>query len=613
RKYFSISKKPNSTYIGRNIYLSNKYILSEAEKEMPLPSTLLHRLAQRGIVNIEKSREKECEETFAEDYSEKDDVNPENFEYHTKKRDDNIWMVKVKRRFKETTKGVKGCPNKWNVFHICTVFCLERWGEGQLKPSKSYKERYNRLIKRYPIPKNWINVWDPGCEAYYFWNQLTNEVSWLPPKHPKAIVCKAAAMLRREKDKPEMDIEDEETLCVTNSLPEEEAQQRSLTVPKKVKSRDLDKILRYKKFRKHGQEYSDILDPMDPASYGDCARGSWSSGLDSKMTDIRRRKHFNSLSPLLKLDVFEMNKLPEEIEQKSIIGGTISFLSRILIGFMIYKEMQYYFDTSVAFKFIPDAEIQSKLKFNLDITVKMPFAEILYKSNENFDLKMPERSLRPVEPYDACRIHGTLTVNKVAGNFHITGGKSLYFPQGHLHLNIIFGEVPANFSHRITKLSFGNPQSVIVQPLEYEEKIITDEKSLIIYYIEVVPTDIETFRSHIKAYQYSVKENIRHIDHNQGSHGTPGIYIKYDMSALKVRVLRNRENILKLLIRLCSVTSGIIVISRIINRFLQKLFENFLNVFAPGSYAMIQEKSSLNANSQNSSNMFEVFTDVNVI
>lgn len=31
------------------------------------------------------------------------------------------------------------------------------------------------------------------------------------------------------------------------------------------------------------------------------------------------------------------------------------------------------------------------------------------------------------------------------------------------------------------------------------------------YYIEVVPTDIETFTSHIKTFQYSVKENVRAI------------------------------------------------------------------------------------------------------
>lgn len=102
-------------------------------------------------------------------------------------------MEKVKRRFKETTKGVKGqefnyffqsaeidnslsgCPNKWNVHHVCTVFCLERWGEGHVKPTKIYRERYNRLIDRYAIPKNWVNVWDPGCEAFYFWNKTTGE------------------------------------------------------------------------------------------------------------------------------------------------------------------------------------------------------------------------------------------------------------------------------------------------------------------------------------------------------------------------------------------------------------------------------------------------------
>jgi hypothetical protein len=68
----------------------------------------------------------EPEETFAEDYSEKDDqsVNPDSYEYQSNKRGDNIWMEKVKRRFKETTKGVKGCPNKWNVHHSKLIFQL---------------------------------------------------------------------------------------------------------------------------------------------------------------------------------------------------------------------------------------------------------------------------------------------------------------------------------------------------------------------------------------------------------------------------------------------------------------------------------------------------------
>lgn len=34
---------------------------------------------------------------------------------------------------------------------------------------------------------------------------------------------------------------------------------------------------------------------------------------------------------------------------------------------------------------------------------------------------------------------------------------------------------------------------------------------MIMYYVEVVPTDIETSFSHVKTYQYSVKENVRLI------------------------------------------------------------------------------------------------------
>lgn len=159
----------------------------------------------------------------------------------------------------------------------------------------------------------------------------------------------------------------------------------------------------------------------------------------------------------------------------------------------------------------------------------------MYKTNEFLNIKMPPRSIKAIEPYDSCRVFGTLKLNKVAGNFHITQGKSLHFGQGHLHLNIMFDDVATNFSHRITKLSFGDPQSGIVQPLEFEEKIFMDgeffvmsdvcnfnfyltyffiffiEKNMIMYYIEIVPTDIETFVSHVKTFQYSVKENIRTI------------------------------------------------------------------------------------------------------
>lgn len=115
-------------------------------------------------------------------------------------------------------------------------------------------------------------------------------VSWLPPKHPKAVICKSAATLRKEKDRPNLlDTKDDDvemapfmpsSVAANRSPPrDEERYQRPAAMPKK-RSRDLEKILRTKKGRKQYHETSDKIDPMDPAAYGTCPRGKWSSGLN---------------------------------------------------------------------------------------------------------------------------------------------------------------------------------------------------------------------------------------------------------------------------------------------------------------------------------------------
>ena len=37
---------------------------------------------------------------------------------------------------------------------------------------------------------------------------------------------------------------------------------------------------------------------------------------------------------------------------------------------------------------------------------------------------IPDRKFVPDAEHDACRIHGTLALNKVEGNFHVTAGKN---------------------------------------------------------------------------------------------------------------------------------------------------------------------------------------------
>lgn len=89
---------------------------------------------------------------------------------------------------------------------------------------------------------------------------------------------------------------------------------------------------------------------------------------------------------------------------------------------------------------------------------------------------MPKRRVNPNKQFDACRIYGSLILNKVAGNFHITAGRSIDLPRGHIHFSAFMSDTDYNFTHRINRLSFGDPSPGIVHPLEGDEYITYNRK-----------------------------------------------------------------------------------------------------------------------------------------
>ncbi|KAH8387332.1 hypothetical protein KR093_006453 [Drosophila rubida] len=206
--------------------------------------------------------------------------------------------------------------------------------------------------------------------------------------------------------------------------------------------------------------------------------------------------------------------------------------------------------------------------------------------------------------FDACRLHGTLGINKVAGVLHLVGGAQPVVGMFEDHWMIEFRRMPANFTHRINRLSFGQYSRRIVQPLEGDETIISEEATTVQYFIKVVPTEIQHTFSTISTFQYAVTENVRklgksrvqpsmqHIvanlryfaDSERNSYGSPGIYFKYDWSALKIVVSHDRDYLLTFVIRLCSIISGIIVISGAMNALLLTLQRRLLQLFAPQLY-----------------------------
>ena len=143
-----------------------------------LPPLLLQRLKRRGILAEKKEEE---EEVFAESYDPEDETKSD----------------AAKEKFRG---GAPGCPNKHIPFHVCSDFCFDHWQEGypESRLSERYLEQRRKMLRNYPLPEGWTEVYDAGVRRHYYWNQGTDEVCWLSPKHPKAVISEAAPKIARE-------------------------------------------------------------------------------------------------------------------------------------------------------------------------------------------------------------------------------------------------------------------------------------------------------------------------------------------------------------------------------------------------------------------------------
>ncbi|KAM3870317.1 endoplasmic reticulum-Golgi intermediate compartment protein 2 [Diretmus argenteus] len=323
---------------------------------------------------------------------------------------------------------------------------------------------------------------------------------------------------------------------------------------------------------------------------------------------MRRLTKKKTLSLVKELDAFP--KVPDSYVETTATGGTVSLIAFTSMAVLAFLEFFVYRDTWMKYEYEVDKDYSSKLRINVDITVAMrcqfvgadvlDLAETMVASDGlkyepvHFELSPQQRiwhmtllhiqerlreehSLQDVlfktaikgpppseppredspTPPAACRIHGHLYVNKVAGNFHITVGKAIPHPRGHAHLAALVSHDTFNFSHRIDHLSFGEEMPGIINLLDGTEKISADHNHMFQYFITIVPTKLNTYRISADTHQYSVTERERAINHAAGSHGVSGIFMKYDISSLMVTVTEQHMPLWKFLVRLCGIVGGI--------------------------------------------------------
>ncbi|ESN90976.1 hypothetical protein HELRODRAFT_186200 [Helobdella robusta] len=266
---------------------------------MPLPAALAAKLAKRGLLKSSASSDP-VEEVIAEDY---DDSSSSTQLSRPKKRITEVRSdhstLKVIDKSKndshedannddnnesELIHKITACPNIANPYHSCVEFCTKKWGYKLFKPDTVMLVKKEKMLSKYPIPNGWEEVGDPMTGRYYYWNTMTDEVSWLPPGHPRGNVTLPAERLkelntpmneRLKKRKINRRDSDGEA-----SVEEDDDEEEEDVEGTEADDSDLERErnrLKNKKGRKQ-----DELDPMDPASYSDVPRGDWNTGLDQR-------------------------------------------------------------------------------------------------------------------------------------------------------------------------------------------------------------------------------------------------------------------------------------------------------------------------------------------
>ena len=182
--------------------------------------------------------------------------------------------------------GAPGCPNKYNPYHVCVQFCYDQWreGTGESRLPRSYLRRRTRMLRRHPLPAGWAEVYDAGVRRHYYWNTQTDDVCWLSPTHPRAVIGESAPRIAAQT------FDRLQRAAIESVYTQHDRDVRNLE-----KGRGISKLVRRQPpstARRDNDQSTDTdddepvaetkkqvikrvrkqanVDPMDPASYGEC-------------------------------------------------------------------------------------------------------------------------------------------------------------------------------------------------------------------------------------------------------------------------------------------------------------------------------------------------------
>lgn len=238
------------------------------------------------------------------------------------------------------------------------------------------------------------------------------------------------------------------------------------------------------------------------------------------------------------------------------------YLIGIVVVFMLYLETSNWLGASQVYTYDVDKGVSDNFQINLDITMmdKCDSMGIMIYDGANDRLFVNELvDMVPVPTFDSmgeiggeewCRISGIFRTNRVAGRLSI-GPK----------LPSLWGQVsPFNTSHYIHELSFGPYYPSQLNPLDDTIKYSQDGKSLLAYFLSIVPTTYKALGMTVETNQYTVTEIAKKPP---AGAGLPGLHFLYDFEAISVTIHDDRIGFFDWLARVANIIGGLKVCASI--------------------------------------------------
>lgn len=205
---------------------------------------------------------------------------------------------------------------------------------------------------------------------------------------------------------------------------------------------------------------------------------------------------------------------------------------------------------------------------------------------------------------EGCRVNGRARINRIDGNLHFAPGNAFQNQRGHYHDTSYYDmKTELNFNHVINHLSFGSKpvdlitgheardlQRLSTNPLDGKRVAPSHDthSSIFAYFTKIVPSRYEYLNgSIIETAQFSSKfhekpanggriESERgkagEADHVRG--GTPGLYIYFEMSPLKI--INKEQHAITwsgFVLNCITSTGGVMAVGTVVDKILARTME----------------------------------------